>query len=321
MTYPKHSDSNNRSQPSPSSCPDCTTDTVITTADGETICDGCGLVLDDTNIARDPGTEPFQYDNEGATPRIGPATTSDRHDKGLGTTMSSPAKGASSNKRRRLHRLKKWHRRSKSNSKFEQNRRTAFIEIRRMTAGLGLPKTLRKQACRLFATAHDEGLCKGRSLEGLATAAIYATCRLNRRPKPLEEFVPVSRVAQYRIRHCYHVLNRELSLPVPPTIPDQYLPQIIDAVGAPHAIQQDARAILESLPDSFTSGKHPSGVAASAVYLAGQQVDASYTQGALAQAASVSTTTVRSNWRDIINIIDDLDTILSRTDSIDIATQ
>lgn len=57
---------------------------------------------------------------------------------------------------------------------------TGFTEVRRIVSELALPETVREQACALFESAQTEDLLVGRSIEGFAAAAVYATCRGHR---------------------------------------------------------------------------------------------------------------------------------------------
>lgn len=50
----------------------------------------------------------------------------------------------------------------------------AIYEIRRITSNLDLGTNLRDQACQLFRSAQRADLIRGRSIESMAAACVYA---------------------------------------------------------------------------------------------------------------------------------------------------
>jgi transcription initiation factor TFIIB len=166
-----------------------------------------------------------------------------------------------------------------------------------MANALGLPEHVMKHACVLFKTAQDNDLLQGRSIEGFTTAARYAGARLNKTPRPIGDFAHVSQVDHNRVTDSYSVLNRELTLPVPPSRPIEYLPQLVSAVDVPPRVEQEAADLLEALAaETVCQGRKPAGVAAAALYhTAKADPGIHVTQSDLALAADVATATIRTN--------------------------
>lgn len=281
-------------------CPEC--GGRVTANVDETVCDDCGLVIDETKIDRGPQ---WTVDDEGnaAGRHVGKPNTVERHDRGIGTDIGWSPNGAESGvdskTRSRLRRLRREHRRAKFDSKAERNRMKGFLEIRRMAAALGVPKSTRAQACQLFRTAQDGGLLRGRSIEAIAAGVLYAACRINEHPRTMAEFDSVAVVSTSRIENGYTVCNRELGLPVPPLAPEAYLPKVASEVDAGRETRRRARERLEAAEPVATGGVHPGGVAAGALYLAGRETGERVTQGELAEAADVSRATVRARFQEL----------------------
>ena len=280
-------------------CPEC--DGRVTANAHETVCDDCGLVVKDKAIDHGPEWREFE-DNTENKRRTGAPNTVARHDRGIGSEigwdLDATARKNGGRKRRQLKRLRREHTRAKIGSKAQRNRILGLTEIRRMVGALGRHTPLRDQASRLFRTAQDENLLRGRSVEAIASACVYAACRIDGHPRTFDEIAAVSKVARDRIRNGYMVLNRELELPVPPAAPRQYLSQIASAVNADAKTERTARRILEMADDArVTSGKNPLGVAAGALYLAAQERGSLLTQTEVAEAADVSPPTVRARYR------------------------
>jgi len=93
------------------------------------------------------------------------------------------------------------------------------------------------------------------------------------------------------------VLNRELSLPSVPVPPGAYIPGLASTVGLSEGTRRQAAHVTERAQErGLTNGKHPAGVAAAALYLVAEARVESARQTELAQAADVSTATLRARW-------------------------
>jgi transcription initiation factor TFIIB len=283
------------------SCPEC--DGRVTTNAHETVCEDCGLILEDEQI--DHGPEWREFDEDETTQRrTGAPNTAARHDRGIGSEIGrkEDANGRTigGKKRQQLGRLRREHTRAKIGSKANRNLLSGMVEIRRMTAALGLTESLRDQACQLFRTAQNETVLRGRSIETIASGCLYAACRLNEYPRTFEEIATVSKLDEGKVRLGYKVLNRELDLPVPPAGPKQYLPQLASETAVSNETERRARALLEdALGDTVAKSCNPAGAAAGALYVAGQETGECLTQSEVADAADISTVTVRERYREI----------------------
>jgi len=192
-------------------CPEC--DARVTMNTVETVCDDCGLILAEQGV--DTGAEWRSFDDEQESrERTGAPRTPARHDRGLSTeiglqTVSTSEKQGSAQKRRQLSRLRREHRRTKISSKRERNQVYAFTDIRRMVSALGLANSDRDQACDLFRTAQEADLLRGRSIEAMSAAAVYAVCRVTGQPQTLADIGAVARVPRSKVEHAYGVLVGE----------------------------------------------------------------------------------------------------------------
>lgn len=190
-------------------CPEC--DGRVRRERTEMICEGCGLVTDEDPIDRGPEWRSF-IDDDTNPVRTGAPLTRSRHDRGLSTEIgySTRLKGR---KRRRIARMRRQHNRARIATKAERNQVYAFTEIRRITSSLQLPESIRDRACVLFESAQNADLLRGRSLEGFAAAAVYATCRTESVSRTLDEIIAVARSSGAELKAAYDALNRELGLP------------------------------------------------------------------------------------------------------------
>jgi len=233
-----------------SSCPEC--GGRVRTNAVETTCEDCGLVLDETPI--DHGPEWRSFEDDGTDPeRTGAPITPTRHDRGLSTEIGrkTDAKGnaLTGKKRRQLGRLRREHNRGRWRSKAERNLAIGLSEIRRVASALDVSESIRDQACSLFRSAQNEDLLRGRSIEAMTVASVYAACRCNRLPWTIAEVCEVSRVSRERVENTYRVLNQELGLPAVPPTPRQYVPRIASDLELSDETRRCAERLAERAKD------------------------------------------------------------------------
>jgi transcription initiation factor TFIIB len=299
-TYETCFDEQAGKQPPADECPECAG--TLRTDSGETRCTDCGLVLEEHRLDR--SGRPLYSSEDWEKKRTGGPRTETRHDRGLSTTIGEGTDGygndLSRRKRRQLSRLRREHSRAQFETKANRNLAAGCTEIARMTAALGLPRSIREQASSLFRTAQTNGLLPGRSIEGMAAGCVYAACRCNGLPRLLDEVGQVARVDTAAVGRAYRVLNRELSLPAPPRRPREFVPVHASELDLPASTERLAVQIAERAHENGLSiGPNPSGFAAGCLAVAAEIEDVPVRQLDLADVAGVAVKTVRSN-RDAI---------------------
>ncbi|WP_147376676.1 transcription initiation factor IIB, partial [Halopiger aswanensis] len=270
-------------------CPECSG--TLITANRETHCRECGLIVDENQIDHGPGW--FASDEDSSQRRTGAPLTAGRHDRGLSTEIGRDRDGQgntlSGRKRRQLNRLRREHRRSQWRSKRERNLATGLGEVRRLVSALGLSDSLREQACSLFRRAQKEDLCRGRSLEGVAAASVYAVSRCNGLGRTLEEISQVATCSRSQLECAYSVMNTELELPTAVPRPQNVLPRLTAELGVSNDVQHRALELAALAEDAgITIGCQPHGFAAACLYRAGHELGYLITQQELAEVASTS---------------------------------
>ncbi|TKX72436.1 transcription initiation factor IIB family protein [Halorubrum sp. GN11GM_10-3_MGM] len=276
-------------------CPEC--DGQVTTNAVETVCKDCGLVVDEHRIDHGPEWRGFDDDER---ERTGAPLTAARHDRGLSTEIGhgTDANGneLSSQKRRRLARMRREQTRGRFQSKAERNLAHGLGEVRRTSSALELSETIRDQACRLFRSAQNENLLRGRSIESMAAASVYGASRCNGLSRLLGDVIDAARVEQSRVMNAYKTLNVELGLPTQPVRPSEFIPRLASELDVPADIRQRARRLAKQAESTgVASGVKPSGFAAACLYKAGREEGRWLTQAEVAATASVTVTTIRSH--------------------------
>ena len=279
-------------------CPEC--DGRLTANRDETTCTDCGLVVAEDRIDRGPEWRSFS-DDDTRKERTGAPLTRSRHDRGLTTEIGRDRNlRLTGRKRRQISRMRRQHDRARISSKTERNQVYAFTEIRRLVSALQLPENVRDRSCVLFESAQSEDLLRGRSLEGFASAAVYATCRTAAVSRTLDEVLEVARASRDELKTAYDALNRELGLPTGPIDPREYLPRFASRLDLPTEVEQRAAELVaRGLDENLVSGRNPSGFAAACLYTAARDTPHRMTQKEAAEVADVTAVTLRSAYYDL----------------------
>ena len=218
---------------------------LVRTGDGELIHEPTGIVVEEEQIDPGPEWRAFNHSERQEKSRVGAPTTQTMHDKGLTTTIDWKDKDAygrslSSEKRSQMHRLRKWQERIRTKDAGERNLQFALSEIDRMASALGVPRSVREVASVIYRRALNEDLIRGRSIEGVSTAALYAACRQEGIPRSLDEVADVSRVPQKEIGRTYRYISQELGLELKPVDPKPFVPRFASALQPPEGVPSKA---------------------------------------------------------------------------------
>jgi len=295
-----------RTSPELTVCPECGGRLRADAEHGETVCADCGLVVSEDSIDRGPEWRAFEPGEKDRKSRVGAPTTKMLHDKGLSSTIDWQNKDAygrtlSSKQRQKMQRLRTWDERFRTRNHKERNLKQALGEIDRMASALGLPETVRETASVIYRRALAEDLLPGRSIEGVATAAVYAAARQAGIPRSLDEVAAVSRVDDMEFKRTYRYIVRELSLSVQPADPADYVPRFAADLDLSEESRRRARELLEAGKlEGVHSGKSPVGLAAAAIYAAALLTNEKLTQSQVSDVTDVSEVTIRNRYKELL---------------------
>ncbi|RLG85493.1 MAG: transcription initiation factor IIB [Thermoprotei archaeon] len=300
------------SEPSPedilSRCP--SGNIVFDEEHGEWICADTGEVIAERVIDRGPEWRAFTAEEKERRSRAGAPLTATLHDSGLSTVIDwhdrdATGKKLDLKKRLELIRMRKWQTRTRIQSSIDRNLAQAINELERIAEQLGLPRLVREEAAIIYRKAVEKELVRGRAIECVVAAALYAACRLHRIPRTLDEIAKYTRCGRKEVARCYRLLVRELDLRVPLVDPADYAQRIASILGLSGFTIKTAIEIIEKAKRiGITAGKDPAGVAAAAVYIAALLNDERRTQKEVAAAAGVTEVTVRNRYKELIRILD-----------------
>jgi len=292
-------------------CPDCGSAHLSRDySRAELICDDCGLVIDEDLIDHGPEWRAFDSEQHEKRARTGAPMTYTIHDKGLSTTIGwqnrdSYGKCIPTRNRAQLYRLRKWQTRTRISNATDRNLAVALSELDRMASGMGLPRTVRETAAMIYRKAAKRNLVRGRSIEGVTAASVYAACRQCHVPRTLDEISNVAHMSRKEIGRNYRYVARELELKLMPTTPWDYISRFCSELKLSADVQAKTLDMLrEAAKKELTSGRGPTGIAAASLYIASVLCGERRTQREVADVAGVTEVTIRNRYKELAKKLD-----------------
>jgi len=288
-------------------CPECGSTHLIRNYErGEIVCTNCGLVITEKIIDTGPEWRAFTPEEKQKRSRVGSPITLTVHDKGLSTVIDWRDKDAFGKKlepRRRIEviRWRKWQIRTRVHSSIDRNLAQAMSELDRISSQLGLPKSIKEEAAVIYRKAVEKGLVRGRSIEAVMAASIYAACRTQKIPRTIDEIAKFTRSGRKDVARCYRLLLREVDIKVPLADAEAFIPRIASDLHLSGMVQRRAAEIVRAAKAyGITAGKDPAGLAAAAIYIASLLENEKRTQKEIAHAARVTEVTVRNRYKELV---------------------
>ena len=164
-------------------CPECGSTRLMRDYEcAEIVCMDCGFVVAAKIADRGPEWRAFDDEQRSKRTRVGAPLTYTIHDKGLSTTIDWHdrdiyGKSLSPGQKAQVYRLRKWQRRIRVSDATERNLAFALSEITKISNNLNLPKNILETASVIYRKAVKERLIRGRSIQGVTSAALYLACR------------------------------------------------------------------------------------------------------------------------------------------------
>jgi len=297
-------------------CPECGSNHLSRDySRAELVCHECGLVIDEDLIDHGPEWRAFDSEQREKRARTGAPMTYTIHDKGLSTMISwqnrdAYGKSIPTRNRAQLFRLRKWQTRTRISNATERNLAVALSSLDRLASGLSLPRTVRETAAMIYRKAALKNLIRGRSVEGVSAAALYAACRQCHVPRTLDEISNIAHMSRKEIGRNYRYVSRELGLKLMPTTPQDYISRFCSELKLSADVQAKTMDILkEAAKKELTSGRGPTGIAAASLYIASVLCGERRTQREVSEVTGVTEVTIRNRYKELSEKLD-IDVIL-----------
>lgn len=285
----------------------CTCNRLLTDPDtGEIICSNCGQVLSEKIEDSQREWRVFQNDQRSQRNRVGPGVSLAIHDKGLSTIIGSINKDASGNvlafpMKYEIQHLRTWDGRILHGT---QNRNfiLAFKELHILKDKLALPFAIVEKSAYIYRKVHAMGLIRGRKINAILAASVYAACRQNNVTRTLADISNAVDIRRVEIATCYRLILKELDIKMPNINPVNCISRIANNVDSSEKTNRYAIEIIQKAEEAeFTAGKDPMGLAGAALYIACNKRNERHSQQEIAIAANASTVTIRNLAKTLVN--------------------
>ena len=276
----------------------CKTYPAITDSErGEIVCGGCGLILLQ-NMA-DASYQNNGYNSEDfmKIARTGPATSLTMHDKGLSTVIGmnkdSSGNSLSSKTKYKFNRLRTWDQRSKSRKTASLSK--AFTMLHGMKTKLGIPNNVVENAAYIYRKVVSAKLTRGRTMNSLISASLYAACRENSIPRTLDDIAEAGNVERRILSRDLRTIIKKLELNLNQYDTTSFISKISNNMNLKEKTKRDAFGILKrSEKEQITAGKHPVAQAAASLYISCIMNGEKISQKKFAVESGVSDVTIRN---------------------------
>ncbi|HID71846.1 MAG TPA: hypothetical protein EYP29_03770 [Thermoplasmata archaeon] len=173
-------------------------------------------------------------------------------------------------------------------------------ELKHVADTLELNEEVRGKALEIYNQASKSGLIRGRSIEVVISASIYAAIRLANLPHTLDDVAKASVPNKKAIGRMYRLLVKELNLKAQPMKPKDYLYKFCEDLRLKDRTVKDADAILEeSIRLGILSGRNPMSVVAASLYLASKRNKERVTQRSVSMLTGITEATIRNRYKEL----------------------
>jgi transcription initiation factor TFIIB len=230
---------------------------------------------------------------------------------GLSTLISYSnvdAKGAAIHPEQvgKIRRMRRWNKISAyGNKSYARNLNNAFTIMSRIKDKLSLPDSILVKAAYFYRKALDKNLIKGRSIDGMVIASIYAACREIAIPRKLVELATAANSDEVFAGRCYRLLLKHLKIQnMPLATSSSYLSKAANNVNVSERTYRKALEMLAKLKGNHMSvGKNPNAVAVAVLYAACLKEGERINQSQIALAGNMSVVTLRKRFSDVKKIL------------------
>jgi len=277
---------------------------------GELFCSNCGLVVTDQIVDTGAEWRSFSSD-EGNKARTGAGTSLTMHDRGLSTVIGAANKDAtgkplSAGVKSSIERLRTWDSRSQAHSSADRNLRQALNEMGKLKDKLALTDAVVEKAAYIYRKAMEKKLVRGRSIQGLVAACLYASCRNTETPRTLDDIAKGINIRRKDVARCYRLIFRELELKMPVVDPVKGVSRIASIAELGEKSKRKAIKILnQAKEEGIVAGKDPMGIAAAALYLACISTGEVKSQKDISIASGVTEVTIRNRCAGLRKMINE----------------
>jgi len=182
------------------------------------------------------------------------------------------------------------------------NRRDFIVKVvlDSLVRNMNVSQEVYQSALDIYHRASKEGLVRGRSIEVVISASLYASIRINRAPQTLEDIARNAEPKKKSIGRMYRLLVKELDLKTVPISSVDTMKKLARDLKLRDATHEDAIDLLKHAESrGLMSGRNPMSVVAAVIYHSALKHDEKLTQRTISMATGVTEATIRNRNREL----------------------
>jgi len=295
-------------------CTVCMSSVIDDTENGEKICSGCGIVMQEHMEDHGPEARSNSLEDKMKLARATGQTSYSQHDLGIATEISVGATDFSGKKinaetASQMHRLGKWQQRIRVSSSRDRRLSNVLGRVSEICQSCSLPKNVIETASIIYRSLDEKNIkVKGKSVMSISAAVVYMACKKCDVVRSLDEIL--KEVCQPReikskrklASKYYRTLVMELGTVTVPTVTmDKYISKIANMTNTDTRVERLSLEIAEKTKDrSIADGKAPNGIAAAYLYIGSILLGQNVLQRDVSTVAGVTEVTIRNRCKEIL---------------------
>ena len=282
-------------------CPECgTEDFYINKEKGEVICRKCGFLIEESmpDFGRDRMIDTEDIAKKSRTgapydPRIA---------NGLMTEVgnNSDLKVLPKKTRQLMNRIRQKNR--WTSSALEHNLNNNLANLKLVASQLSLPNSIEKEAARIYRECAEKGVTRARANDSIIAATVFLASKMHGMPKTLNEVAEASKLNKFDIARTYKLVVRKLGIKIVQSNPVDFIARFASDLRLDAQTQTKAVKLLETIQkNGYDSGKSPTSLAATTLYIASMMTKTRVTQKSIAEVSGITETTLRQRTKEMLD--------------------
>lgn len=188
---------------------------------------------------------------------------------------------------------------------YERNLWIALPHFNRMASKLKAPEHVINAALQIYKYIVKQKLTMGRNIDSLLAASMYASLRIHKIPRTIEEVLDSAQISKHKLLRDYKMVVLKvlpvLNLSVKGFTAKMYNNKFGEELNASMKVRKVASKLVNKAKENgfLVSGKDPKGIAAGALYLSSKMCDEALTQKEICKVAEISEVTLRMRAKDL----------------------
>lgn len=193
------------------------------------------------------------------------------------------------------YRLRKW---EDSSVGGNRNLDYALGELEKFSSKLGVFDDVRVESVRVYESAVDAKVLRGRSVELVIACCVYIGCRLAHAPFSVVEVAEVCGVGSNKILKVSKVICKAIGVRLPLVRAVDYVERYCNVLGLSDRVVERARVMCKEADEcGLVNGKSPATVVSGVLYLSALLMGEKRTQRDVADVCGVSDVALRKYIR------------------------